>query len=92
MSLALFRWILILRYWVTLNKQKVLLTIAMFLFAYVAGTVFFIFKEVYFNGEFSTLHPHFSKIPPYGELVASGAILGVALYLFIKSMRSCLND
>ena len=73
-------------------KHRILEMLAMFLFMYVAGTVFFMFKEIYINGEFQVFHYHGSKIPILVELVESGAILVLATILFIKSLKGALNE
>ena len=74
-----------------MNKNRVLKCIAMFLYAYVAGTVFFMFIQMQLYGSFNVYHPASHPIPLILELVASGAILGVALWLFIKSFREALS-
>lgn len=66
-------------------------TIAMFLFVFVAGTVAFIFKEIYLTGEFTVYHPGSCRFPVLVELVAACIILVIAISLFIKSLRRIVN-
>lgn len=63
--------------------------VTMFLFVYVAGTVLFIFKEIYLTGEFVVFHPA-SQFPVLVELVAAVVILAIAIGLFTKSLKDMI--